>query len=209
MRGGRRAALSVALLLCLPAASRIAAPAECAGNPSELTIDGLVTRGERFAWSLLGGLAFELRPLLQGWVIWIGDPARPEEYYAAVATPPFHGPNPTLIQGWHFRNADNTGPNAPGPKNVNAPQHTRRFRFVLDKARFDTAMETLAVVLWPGDRGPAEVDAARDAFRAIERADGTLQITDLELGNLVAGERAWIERARFMVHLCRSPFGAG
>ncbi len=209
MRGNRRAALSVALLLCLLAASRIAAPAECAGNTSGLTIDGAVTRGERFAWPLPGGLAFELRPLLQGWVIWIGDPARPEENYAAVATPPFHGPNPTLIQGWHFRNADNTGPNAPGPKNVNAPQHTRRFRFVLDKARFDTAMETLALVLWPGDRGPAEVDAARDAFRAIEKADGILQITDLELGNLVSGERAWIERASFMVHLCRSPFGAG
>ncbi len=209
MRGGRRAALSVALLLCLPAASRIAAPAECAGNPSELTIDGTVTRGERFAWPLSGGLAFELRPLLQGWVIWIGDPARPEDNYAAVATPPFHGPNPTLIQGWHFRNADNTGPNAPGPKNVNAPQQTRRFRFVLDKARFDTAMETLALVLWPGDRGPAEVDAARDAFRAIERADGILQITDLELGNLVSGESAWIERASFMLRLCRLPFGAG
>ncbi len=206
---GRRAALSVALLLCLLAASRVAAPAECAGNTSGLTIDGAVTRGERFAWPLPGGLAFELWPLLQGWVIWIGDPARPEDNYAAVATPPFHGPNPTLIQGWHFRNADNTGPNAPGTKNVNAPQHTRRFRFVLDKARFDTAMETLALVHWPGDRGPAEVDAARDAFRAIERADGSLQITDLELGTLVSGERAWIERASFMVHLCRSPFGAG
>ncbi len=70
-------------------------------------------------------------------------------------------------------------------------------------------METLAVVLWPGDRGAAEVDAARDAFRAIEKADGTLQITDLELGNLVAGERAWIERASFMLRLCRAPFGAG
>ncbi len=208
MRGGRRAALSVALLLCLLAAPRIAAPAECAGDASELTVDGAVTRGERFAWPLPGGLAFELRPLLQGWVIWIGDPARPEDNYATVATPPFRGPNPTLIQGWHFRNADNTGPNASGPGNVNAPQHTRRFRFVLDKARFDTAMATLGVAFWPGDRGPAEVDAARDAFRAIEKADGTLQITDLELGNLVAGERAWIERARFTLRLCRSPFGA-
>ncbi len=214
MYAGRRAALSIALLLCLLAASRITAPAECAGNTSELTIDGAVTRGERFAWPLPGGLAFALRPLLQdplleGWVIWIGDPARPEENYAVVATPPFRGPNPTLIQGWHFRNADNTGPNAPGPKNVNAPQHTRRFRFVLDKAQFDTARETLDVLLWPGNHSPAEVGAARDAFRAIEKADGTLQITDLELGNLVPGETAWIERVSFMLRLCRSPSGAG
>ncbi len=70
-------------------------------------------------------------------------------------------------------------------------------------------MEAIEVALWPGDRGPAEVDAARDAYRAIETADGTLQITDLELGNLVAGERAWIERARFMLRLCRAPIGAG
>ncbi len=209
MHGGRRAALSVALLLCLLAAPRIAAPGECTADASALTIDGAVTRGARFARPLPGGLAFELRPMLQGWVIWIGDPARPEENYAGVATPPFRGPNPTVIQGWHFRNADNTGPNAAGPGNVNVPQHTRRFRFVLDKARFDTAMETLGVAFWPGDRGLAEVDAAREAYRAIETADGTLQITDLELGNLVAGERAWIERAGFTLRLCRAPFGAG
>jgi len=71
---------------------------------------------------------------------------------------------------------------------LGSPQYTRRFRFVLDKARFD---------------------AGRGAFRAIEMADGTLQITDLELGNLVPGERAWIERTGFVVRRCRSPFGAG
>ena len=71
---------------------------------------------------------------------------------------------------------------------LGSPPYTRRFRFVLDKARFD---------------------AARDAFWAIEKADGTLQITDLELGNLVPGERAWIERAGFVLRLCHSPFGAG
>ena len=70
-------------------------------------------------------------------------------------------------------------------------------------------METLGVALWPGDRGPAEVDAARETYRAIETADGTLQITDLELGNLVAGERAWIERAGFTLRLWCAPFGAG
>ncbi len=48
MGGGRRAALSVVFLLCLLAAPRIAAPAECAADASELTIDGAVTRGARF-----------------------------------------------------------------------------------------------------------------------------------------------------------------
>ncbi len=63
MGGGRRAALSVALLLCLLAAPRIAAPGECTADASALTIDGAVTRGARFARPLPGGLAFELRPI--------------------------------------------------------------------------------------------------------------------------------------------------
>ncbi len=196
------AVLSIVLLLALPAVPHIAAAGECAANASEITVHDSVRRAETFARPLPYDLAFQLRPLLQGWLIWIGAPARPEDNYAAVATPPFHGPNPTLIQGWHFRNADNTGPNAPGPKNVNAPQHIRPFRFVLDKVHFDKAMETLGVALWPGDRSPAEVAAAREAYRAIEKADGTLRIADLELGNLGPGERAWIERMGFTLRLC-------
>lgn len=196
------ARLLFALLLVLPAVPRPAAAAQCAADANEITIDGSVNRGGTFARPLPNGLAFQLRPVLRGWLIWIGDPARPEDNYAAVATPPFHGPNPTLIQGWHFRNADNTGPNAPGPKNVNAPQHSRHFRFVPDKARFDEAMEALGVALWPGDRSPAEASAAGAAYRAIETAEGRLRITELELGNLVPAERAWIERMGFTLRLC-------
>jgi hypothetical protein len=184
---------------------RDAGLADCAEKVRALTTEGSVARGERFARPLPGGLAFELRPWLEGWVIWIGEPGRPEENYAAVATPPFHGPNPMVIQGWHFRNADNTGPNGFGPNNVNAPQQSRGFRFVLDKAHFDEAMATLAISLWPGERSAAEVEGARQAYRAIDKAQGTLRITDLELGNLVPGERAWIERAHFVLHLCQPP----
>jgi hypothetical protein len=196
------AILLMVLLLVLPAVPNTAAAGECAASTSELLVDGTVSRGETFAWPLANGLAFQLRPRLHGWQIWIGDPARPEDNYATVATPPFHGPNPTLIQGWHFRNMDNTGPNVPGPTNVNAPQHVRPFRFVLGKARFDRARETLGVVLWPGDRSPAEAATALQAYRAIENADGTLRITDLELGNLAPQERAWIERMGFTLRLC-------
>ncbi len=71
---------------------------------------------------------------------------------------------------------------------LGSPQYTRRFRFVLDKARFD---------------------AARGAFWAIEKADGALQITDLEFGNLDPGPFAGNERAGFVLRLCHSPFGAG
>jgi hypothetical protein len=42
-------------------------------------------------------------------------------------TPPWHFvPNPREIEGWQFRNADNTGPN---DGSVNAPQELREFIF--------------------------------------------------------------------------------
>jgi hypothetical protein len=37
-----------------------------------------------------------------------------------------HGPNATSIEGWHFRNEDNTGPNT---GELNFPQHEREFIF--------------------------------------------------------------------------------
>ena len=55
--------------------------------------------------------------------------ARPLENLARL-TPPYHFvPNPRFIEGWHFRNSDNTGPNEVGEKNVNAPQRVRDFIF--------------------------------------------------------------------------------
>lgn len=41
-------------------------------------------------------------------------------------TPPLRGPNATDIQGSHFRNADNTGPNR---GELNLPGKVRRFIF--------------------------------------------------------------------------------
>ena len=78
--------------------------------------------------------------------------------YAAVVTPPYRGVNQLQLYGWHFRNADNSGPNAAGPKNLNAPQELRSFRFVLSREDFEDAAGALARLLW----GPAESeDVAR------------------------------------------------
>ena len=175
---------------------------DCGESLRQATLESAVTRGSRVTHALPGNLEFRLQPLDYGWIIWIGDPAHAEENFAAIATPPFHGLNPLLIEGWHFRNSDNTGPNAPGPKNVNAPQRTRRFRFVPDNAGFDRAMESLAVASWPVDRSTAEISAAREAYASTPKAEGKLDVVTLELGNLVAGERAWIELMGFTLSLC-------
>lgn len=148
------------------------------------------------------GHAFEFRllPTRDGWIIWIGDPVNRDRNFVAAATPPFRGAvNPAVIQGWHFRNSDNTGPNEPGPKNVNAPQKRRNFAFVLNSEDFVRARQTLDVLLWPNDRPPEELTAAEAAFARIPKARGTMQITALELSNLVKGERASIDRMAFSV----------
>ncbi len=63
------AVLSIVMLLVLPAVPHIAAASECAANASEITIHDSVSRAQTFARPLPYDLAFQLRPLLQGWLI--------------------------------------------------------------------------------------------------------------------------------------------
>ena len=109
--------------------------------------DPLVLRGEAQRGDTVvhpfehDGQAFEfrLKPVGHGWSIWIGYPVNRERNQIVVATPPYRGINPAIIQGWHFRNADNSGPNKPGKDHVNAPQKIRHFAFVLDGAGYQAA----------------------------------------------------------------------
>lgn len=149
-------------------------------------------RGQRFEFRLL--------PTMNGWIIWIGDPVDRNRNFVAAVTPPFRGAvNPAVIQGWHFRNSDNTGPNEPGPKNVNAPQKRRDFAFVMNSDDFVRARQALDVLLWRGDRPREDVAAAEAAFANIPKARGVFRIEALELSNLVEGERAHIDRMAFSV----------
>jgi hypothetical protein len=189
---------SLAAALLLFAATVPAAAAE------PLVFRGEVARGDKVIHRIEHEgtvLEFWLKPISHGWMIWIGDPARPEQNHATVATPPFRGVNPTRIEGWHFRNADNTGPNAPGPKNVNAPQHERPFAFFLDAASRRAALEALEILLWPDGRDEAEIKAAGERFAEIPKATAVLRVEALEFGNLREGERAWIERMAFSVKI--------
>jgi hypothetical protein len=121
--------------------------------------------------------------------------------YVTAVTPPFRGVNPAVIQGWHFRNKDNTGPNEPGDGNVNAPQMERRFAFVRDSAGYQSAQEALEILLWPGGRPEEDVRNAENQLALVPRIEGVIWIEALELGNLVAGEQAHIERLAFRIRL--------
>jgi len=175
-------------------------------NPVPFTFAGQVIRGDTFQQQINRYLLFCLTPNsvtdATGWTIYIVaymdmgcDNAT--HTYNGIVSPPFYGVNPILIEGWHFRNEDNSGPN---DGSVNAPQETRWFQFVLSEEDYQ--------VVWPAhlcsfrnmcdNLSPAE---AENIIWAIPKARGTLTITDLVLGNLGVGEQAWIESMSFTVEL--------
>jgi hypothetical protein len=150
------------------------------GVRNEITLHGELRRGEEYSRRFGPGLLFVLRPIEAGWEIVVRD-ERPDENIARL-TPPWHFvPNPRYVEGWHFRNATNTGPN---DGSVNAPQRERDFVFSPEVGRRI-------------DYPPSEGDVER--VRGFGR--GLLVIESLELGNLSTGQRAHIERMRFRVTL--------
>lgn len=170
-------------------------------NPAEpstrVSFQGKVLKGEIFEEALSDSLLFRLDPLKHGWEIWVGDNMAAEHNFSAVATPPFHGINARYIEGWHFRNSDNSGPNEAGEKNVNAPQYQREFCFFLNDSDYQMAYA------WLNDQQSSEGDRQESAENySLERARaGTLKINHLELDNLVVDEQAWIESMEFEVEL--------
>ena len=176
--------LTVRLAAAALVAGMVAAPAAAnAAKHRIIEFEGQLNRDEAFSYEFLPGYRFELRPIEHGWEIAVRDARRPGENLARL-TPPFHFvPNPRFIEGWHFRNADNTGPNEL-PSSVNAPQLVRDFVF---SPRVGVSIH------YPPDAGDVE--------RIRDDGHGTLVISQILLGNLTPGERATIRMIRFRVRL--------
>jgi len=144
-----------------------------------------VRAGQPYHHALWNGLRFELEPLDLGWRIAILDSTRPDADLASI-TPPYHFvPNPRDIEGWHFRNQANTGPNK---GDVNAPQEVRDFIFSPEVGR---SIRSPAA-------GSAEV-TDEDVERARQRGRGVLEVESLDLTPPAKGERAGIRSMRFRV----------
>jgi hypothetical protein len=116
-----------ALVMAGVPAARPAAP-RCTPEPGReaARVKGEVIKGERFSTSTRGSWIFTLVPVEDGWLLEVTLPGRESEDLSRL-TPPWHFvPNAREIEGWHFRNVDNTGPNE---GSVNAPQELREFIF--------------------------------------------------------------------------------
>jgi hypothetical protein len=170
------------------------------GFQRNVRFSGEVLKGRSFERQVGVNLFFRLVPDELGWSISMGSKAA-RENFCSVVTPPYRGMNALRIEGWHFRNSDNSGPNEPGPKNVNAPQELREFYFVLNEANYRSAFDALQILLWPYSYSKQQIDAAEGAHAKVRKGRGKLIIRDLKLNVLELGKQAGIERMTFDVEL--------
>ena len=156
---------------------------------------GEVSKGRSFERQIGANLFFRLAPQELGWSISVGSKAG-RENFCGVVTPPYRGINALQIEGWHFRNSDNSGPN-----DINAPQELREFYFVVTEADYRSAFDALQILLWPYSYSKQQIDAAEGAHAKVRKGRGKLMIRDLKLNVLELGKQAGIDRMAFDVEL--------
>lgn len=168
--------------------------------PPAFSVAGRVKRGETFSVPIDSTRTFRLVPFSEGWTIEVRDAGGDD---CAPLTPPYRGSNDLTIFGWHFRNADNTGPRDESTK---APGTARHFLCARGAEERLDAESALTLTLWSKDADWREVDKASRFHEELSaRADrGKLEITRVELGNLGAGKRPWIESMDFRFELKRA-----
>jgi len=166
-----------------------------------ITFSGEVNKDQRFEKQIGEDLYFCLLPQELGWTVFIGNKEELDNNFAGVVTPPYHGINQLYIEGWHFRNADNSGPNEAGEKNVNAPQHVREFNFVLTRRDYEKASDALKKTLWPYSFTAPELQEAERRQAHVREAEGVLTVTQLELNNLELARQAGVDHMAFEVQL--------
>ena len=166
----------------LGAQDRVAPRCEPAPGRSAEQVEGQVTRGQAFSKSTASGWILRLVPVQEGWFLEIAMPGRETDDLSRL-TPPWHFvPNPREIEGWHFRNVDNTGPNE---GSVNAPQELRDFVFAPQVGR---------EIQGPSATSSPTIEEV-ERVRAFGR--GWLHVDEFRLTPPRRGERAAFEFLKF------------
>jgi hypothetical protein len=207
MNGARIGRAAAALLCAVAAAASTASRAEeegaAAGGAPAIRISGEVRRGERFERKLSETLRLVLQPVhggegsgADGWQISVFGPDSIQDF-VRIATPPYHGVNESVIQGWHFRGRS-AGTNE---GRVNAPQTERGFYFVTTPADYESYRTAVDALLWPEGLADAALDSIQVAMDQIPKGEGLLTIRSMTLDGLGPGESPWFEWMRFDVEL--------
>ena len=173
--------------MCLASAARSVSAASSPGALPELPcspgtgrtafgLEGEVYGDQAWRQALPNGWVFALLPGPFGWHIRLFEHDGPDAVDLSAITPPHHGPpNPRDIEGWHFRNAANTGPNK---GDVNAAQTLRLFAF------------SASLVGTGGFKPNTSPDLPRLDTPPADAGRGWLRMIDYGLADLAPGERA-------------------
>ncbi len=147
-----------------------------------LEFSGRVQAGHEFVRRMPTGLFFCLEPVVDrdgetsGWLIKVGPACgRESANYAAVVTPPLHGPNAILIDAWNF------------DAGANALKELRDFNFVLTNRDYVFMMNELSTYTDPG--------SLLTEFDEFGRGKGTLTITGMARHKTAKGESVfdWLQ----------------
>lgn len=150
------------------------------GDRMAARVTGAVERGRAFTRTTPAGWIVRLVPGPDGWLLQVSGVGREQEDLARM-TPAWHFvPNAREIAGWHFRNADNTGPN---DGSVNAGQLLREFIFSPAVGR-------------DGEYG-GSATTPEDVARVQAFGRGWLRIESFRLTPARRGERAALEAMTF------------
>jgi hypothetical protein len=144
--------------------------------------EGEVCSGSRFERAFGENFVFNLLPYEKGWLIRITRLGEEDDNLSRL-TPPLHGANPTDIQGWHFRNESNTGPNT---GSLNVPGKRRRFIF-------SPEVDLLSPL--------GQVPTAESVKRVEDFGVGELEVLDFGLADLEPGKQARMVWLKFRVCL--------
>jgi len=189
MRIGSRPAVltSNAVTIDIPAGASNAAiqpamPPPCGSDASRRAerVHGAVERGDPFRAPMSGGWVLQLQPVEFGWSVQVSTTDRSDENLARLTPPWRFVPNPREIEGWHFRNADNTAPN---DGSVNAPGSLREFIF--------------SPLVGRGIEYTGSGTTTADVERVRAYGRGWLSIESYRLSPPRSGERAAIESLTF------------
>jgi len=138
------------------------------------SVSGEVAGEHAFSQTVGPGWTLRLERATAGWELRL---LADDGIDLTAVTPPYHGTNPRQLYGWHFRNADNSGPNR---GEINAPQQLRLFLFSPGLAGTGGFK--------PPQTEPSSVDAD---------GRGWLYLDEMGLTDLEPGERARMVYLRF------------
>ena len=191
----RHRPLVLALLVLFTCASGHALQPQ-APSCREARVTGRVQQGQAFEASFTDDLMFRLEPEAhptnpRGWTIRITSSVDSQSDYAMVATPPFRFSNPRYVNSAYGITAEAALAWTP-----------REFAFVASVEAYQSAMEALEVLLWPGNYTQAEVKQAEVALDELPTYPGRFWIEDGAATEDHQRPRDEIEWIKFRAELC-------